>query len=118
MDKIKKRAVIKYLHKKGLTAKQIHKDMQATSGQSILSCTMVEKWAAQFKRGQESIEDDSHNGQPSTSRTQENIKAICYLIIYLRNIIVDELRFSKISARWVLTQLNKNGINSQFFAIV
>ena len=43
MDKIEQRVVIKYLHTKGLTAKQIHDDIEATLRQSAPSYTMVKK---------------------------------------------------------------------------
>ena len=120
MDKIEQLAVIKYLHKKGLMAKQIHEDMEGTLGQSAPSYTIVKKWAAEFKCGWESIKDDPHSGRPSTLTTQEYVEKICDLIIgdrrlkireivetvcipYERaqNIIVNKLGFSKISARWI-----------------
>ena len=77
-------------------------------------------WVAELKRGQESIEDDPCSELPSTSTTQENIEKICDLIIgdrrikirkmaeivgisykQARNIILNELGFSRISARYV-----------------
>ena len=120
MDKFEHRAVIKYLQKKGLTPKQIHEDMQETLGTSAASYAMIKKWVAEFKRGRESIEDDPRNGRPATSTSQENVNKICDMIIEDRrlkireiaetvgisyertqNIIVNELGFSKVSARWV-----------------
>ena len=78
---MERHAVIKYLHKKGLAAKQIHEDMDSTLGQSTPLYTMAKKCAAEFKHVQESIEDDPRSGRPSTLTTQENIKKICDLII-------------------------------------
>lgn len=120
MEKIEQRAVIKYLFKKKLTPKEIHEDMSTTLGESVPSYTTVKKWVAEFKRGRESIEDDPRSGRPMTSTTEENIGKICDLILTDRrltireiadtigisyertqNIIVNELGFSKVSARWV-----------------
>lgn len=120
MDKFEHRAVIKYLHKKGLTPLQIHEDMQETLGTSAPSYAMVKKWAAEFKRGRESIKDDPRSGRPVTATNQETVEKICDMIMEDRrlkvrevaesvgisyeraqNIIVNELGFSKVSARWV-----------------
>ena len=38
--------------------KGVHKDIEATLGEDAPSYTMVNKWAAEFKRGRESLEDD------------------------------------------------------------
>ena len=94
--------------------------MKATLGQSASLYKMVKKWEAEFKRNRESIKDDPRSGRPSTSTTQENIEKIRDLIIEGRrleireiaetlgisyeraqNIILNELGFSKIPARWV-----------------
>jgi len=120
MDKFEHRAVIKYLQKKGLTPKKIHEDMQETLGTSAPSYAMIKKWVAEFKRGRESIEDDPRTGRPATSTSQENVNKICDMIMEDRrlnireiaetvgisyertqNIIVNDLGFSKVSARWV-----------------
>lgn len=120
MEKIEHRAVIKYLHKKGLTPKQIHEDMANTLGTSCPSYTMVKKWAGEFKRGRECIEDDIRSGRPATATTQENIDLIHDMVMAdrrikvreiveavgisyerVQNILTNELGMSKISARWV-----------------
>ena len=51
MDKIRHRAVIRYLGLKGLTPKHVHQDMEATFGEYTSSYRMVQKWAGEFKRG-------------------------------------------------------------------
>ena len=58
MDKIWHRDVIRYLQKKGLTTKEIHPDMVSILGDDALALSTVKKWAAEFKRGRESLEDD------------------------------------------------------------
>ena len=52
MDKIGERAVIQYLHKKGLTPKDIHNDMVATLGKDAPSSyAALKRWVAEFKCG-------------------------------------------------------------------
>ena len=58
MDKIGERAVIQYLHKKGLTPEDIHNDMVARLGKDVPSYATVKRWVAEFKRGRQSLEDD------------------------------------------------------------
>ena len=72
MDKIWHRGVIRYLQKKGLTTKEIHTDMVSTLGDDALALSTVKKWAAKFKRGRESLEDDLRSGHPSIATIQEN----------------------------------------------
>ena len=57
MEKVEVRAVIKYLCKKGMTPKEIREYFMKTLGNESPYCT-VKKWAAEFKRGRESIDDD------------------------------------------------------------
>ena len=57
MDKIWHRGVIKYLQKRGLTPKDIHVDKFATLVDDAPALWTVQKWAAEFKRGRESLED-------------------------------------------------------------
>ena len=51
------RGVIRYLQKKGLTTKEIYTDMVSTLGDNDPALSIV-NWAAEFKRGRESLEDD------------------------------------------------------------
>ena len=120
MDKIWYRGVIRYLQKKGITTKEIHTDMFSTLGDDAPALSTVKKWAAEFKRGRESLEDDPRSGRPSTATTQENIDRIHQMIMNDRrltishlanvisisrerveNILRNELDMSKVSARLV-----------------
>jgi transposase len=53
MEKMEIRAVIKYLCKKGMSPKEIHKDFMDALRKVCPSYSTVKKWAAEFKRGRE-----------------------------------------------------------------
>ena len=80
----------------------------------------MKKWAAEFKRGKESLEDDPRSGCPSPASTQENIDCIHQMVMNDRrltishladvisishkrveNIFHNKLGMSKILAQWV-----------------
>ena len=73
MDKIGERAVIQYLHKKGLAPKDIHTDMVATLGEDAPSYATIKRWVAEFKRGRQSLEDAPCPGRPVTVATPEMV---------------------------------------------
>ena len=52
--------VIRYLGLEGLTPKEIHEDMVVTLGENAPSYSMD----AEFKRGSDSLEDDSSRRRP------------------------------------------------------
>ena len=58
MDKIQYRAVIKFFVKEGLTPNEIHSKFIKVYGDSSPSFSTIKKWAAEFKRGRTSLEDD------------------------------------------------------------
>ena len=68
IDKIRHRAVIRYLGFKGLTPKQVHQDMEVTLGEDATSYSMVKKLAGEFKRGWESLKNDPHPGRPHNAQ--------------------------------------------------
>ena len=75
------RAVIKYLCKKGNTPKEIHEDFMKTFGNESPSYSTVKKWAAEFKRGSESVEDDARSGRPIDATTDENVEIVHNLVM-------------------------------------
>ena len=120
MDKIGERAVIQYLHEKGLTPKDIHNDMVATLGKDAPSYATVKRWMAEFKRGRQSLEDDPRPGRPVTVATPEMVNKVHDIVTTDRrvteryiactvgispervhSILTEDLEMRKLSARWV-----------------
>jgi hypothetical protein len=66
--KVEIRAVIRYLCKKGMFPKEIYEDLMDTLGKESPSYSTVKIWAAEFKRGRESIGDDERSGRSKEGR--------------------------------------------------
>jgi len=76
MDKIECRAVIKFFVKEGLTPKEFHSKFINVYGDSSPSFSTIKKWAAEFKRGRTSLEDDPREGRPKSATTPEIIEQV------------------------------------------
>jgi histone-lysine N-methyltransferase SETMAR len=76
MDKIEYRAVIKFLVKEGLTPNEIHSKFIKVYGDSSPSFSTIKKWAAEFKRGLTSLEDDPREGHLKRATTPEIIEQV------------------------------------------
>ena len=75
------RAIIFFLHKKGLSGAAILQDLQDRA----VSKANVYNWIEHFKSGRESLEDYSRTGRPTTSTTHEIIhraRDLLDLLIY------------------------------------
>ena len=120
MDKIGERAVIQYLHKKVLTPKDIHNDMEATIGKDAPSYATVKRWMTEFKRGRQSLEDDPRPERPVTVATPEMFNKVHDIVMTDRrvteryiastvgisqervhSILTMDLEMRKLSTRWV-----------------
>ena len=72
IDKVEVRGVIKYFCKKGIPQKEIHDDFIKTIGDESPSYSTVKKWAAEFRRGRESV--GIMNGPGELKRLLQTIK--------------------------------------------
>lgn len=125
MDKLKYRAVIEFLVLDGMNATQIFEKMRSVYGDISPAFSTVAKWAAEFKRGRTSLEDDPRSGRPETSITQENVMKVYDMwlddrrlkvhdvaealrISYgsAQQILVENLNMTKVSSRWVPRMLS------------
>lgn len=129
MEKIEHRAVIKFLTREGVHFTEITKRMKAVYKEASPSESTVRRWANEFKRGRESLEDDARSGRPETALNSENVAKVEKLVLEdrritvktlasavkideksVRSILHDRLRMNKVSSRWVprmLTTLHK-----------
>ena len=120
MSDIEHRAVIKFFTRKGLNAVEIHNELDSVYRDSAPSYRTVAKLVAEFKDPERDFEDAPRSGRPSTTFTDENIRAIERIVMYDRqisvrrvanelgisksmvhNIMNTHLRMRKVYTRWV-----------------
>ena len=127
MDTFELRAVIKYFCKKGLSMKEIHGDVIITLGDKSPLYSIVKKWAAEFRRGRESMENYEWSGCPKEATTDVNVELVHSWIMCdrtrsmhdisktykykswgsVQSILTNSLGMSKVSARWIPKMLTK-----------
>jgi histone-lysine N-methyltransferase SETMAR len=107
-----------------MSPKEIHEDFMDTLGKESPSYSTLKKWAAEFKRGRESIGDDERPGRPKDATNDETAEAVHDLVMCDRRrdlrsiarevgisfgsvqaILTDVYGMSKVSTRWVPRQL-------------
>jgi transposase len=76
MEKNEYRAVIKFFVKEGLTPNETHSKFIDVYGDSSASFSSIKKWAAEFKCGRTSLEDDPREGRPKSATTPEFIEQV------------------------------------------
>jgi hypothetical protein len=80
------RAVIRFLHAKGETAAEIHRQFVSVYGEDVTNRQNVAKWCRGFEAGR----SDVHNGRPSVV-TDEVIQKIDGNLHADRRLTIDEL---------------------------
>jgi transposase len=91
MDKIEYRAVIKFFGKEGFTPNEIHLKFIKVYGDSYPSFSTIQKWAAEFKRGCTSLEDDPREGCSKSATTPEIIEQVHDMVLDNRRMKVCEI---------------------------
>jgi histone-lysine N-methyltransferase SETMAR len=121
MDKIEYCAVIKFFVKEGLTPKEIHLKFIKVYGDSSPSFSTIKKWAAKFKHGRTSLEDDLYEECPKSATIPKIIEQVYKMVLDDKHmkvrkitetigiskervgyILHEELDMKKLCARWVL----------------
>jgi transposase len=120
MDKIEYRAVIKFFVKEGLTPNEIYLKFIKVYGDPFPSFSTIKKWAARFKRGCTSLEDDPREGYPKSATPPEIIEQVHDMVLDERRmkvrgiaetigiskervgyILHEELDVKKLCAKWL-----------------
>ena len=70
-----------YFCKKGIPPKEIHDDFMETLGKESPSYSTVKRWAAEFKRRREIVEDDGRSGRSKDANADENVKVVHTLVM-------------------------------------
>jgi ribulose 1,5-bisphosphate carboxylase large subunit-like protein len=79
-------------------------------GEHYLSETVVFEWHSCFKAGWVSVDDDERSGQPSTSKTTENVDKIQELIHKDRRRTIYELAYT-IGIGYGVCQILRENLN-------
>jgi histone-lysine N-methyltransferase SETMAR len=117
---VAQRIIIKFLTKEGVIPSAIFTRLQAQFGDECLLQPRVFSWAKSFREGRDHVEIEPHARRPRTFVNPENVLKIGELFRANRRITVlellqevgisvgsveeslhDELKVSKVSARWV-----------------
>jgi transposase len=106
MDKIEYRAVIKLFVKEGLMPNEIHSKFIKVYGDSSPSFSTIKKWAAEFKRGRTTLEDDPREGRPKSATTPEIIEQVHDMVLDDRRMkvraIIETIGISKERVEYIL----------------
>jgi histone-lysine N-methyltransferase SETMAR len=81
IDKIEYRAVTKLFVKEGLKPNNIHPNFIKVYGDCSSSFSTIKKWAAEFKRGRTSLEDDPREGRPKSATTPAIIEQVHDMVL-------------------------------------
>jgi transposase len=83
--------VIKFFVKEGLTPNEIHSNLIKVYGDSSPSFSTIKKWAAGYKRGCTSLENDPREGRPKSATTPQIIEQVHDMVLDLRRKKVREI---------------------------
>lgn len=105
MEKIEYRAYIKTRALLGTQATDIHKELVVVWGDNAPSYSTVAMWAARYKSGRETLEDDPRSGRPITEFTTANIERVKQLLDEDPHATYDEMEVETSLSRWTLHEI-------------
>jgi len=79
-QKFEQRCAIKFCVKRGESATVSYEKLQTAYGEHSLSRAQVFRWHKSFLEGREQVEDESHAGRPSTSKTDDSVERVRSLV--------------------------------------
>lgn len=114
------RSVIRFLNAKGQNAADIHRELCAIYGPTVMSEGKVRQWCREFREGRSNVHDDERSGRPSVQtddlveRVNEKVRSNRRFTITelakkfpevfaktVHRIVTDKLGYHKLCARWV-----------------
>mgnify|MGYP003623263763 CR=1 FL=1 len=121
------RVIIRFLHLRGVTPIEIHRQLSETCGDGVMNVKNVRSWVRQFKEGRTSCDNEPKQPRPRTSRSAANIERVEKLVLEDRRVSVksiaskvgisvgsvhtimhDDLKMRKVSSRWVPRMLTED----------
>lgn len=118
------RAVIRFFWAKGLKPSLILAEMQPVYGKKCFTRSAIERWCDKYSRGRESLIDKKRPGRKVVATNNGNVNkidafirsdrrvSISDIVLFtgisrgsVHKVVQDNLKFRKVSARWVPRQL-------------
>ena len=90
-SKVEYRAVIRYLHFKGKTGKDIRAELVDVYGSSAPSNSQVKFLVGEFQRGRKSLDDEARSGRPVETTYEEMCNKVRDLVYSDKRIQVEEI---------------------------
>ena len=107
MVTVEVKAVVKYFCKKGMSSTEIHYHFITckTLWDDAPSYSTVKKWAAEFKRWRESVENYVWSGSPKEATTDTNVELVDILIMLIREeaCVIQLDKYAKVSGQFSLS---------------
>ncbi|PNF43060.1 hypothetical protein B7P43_G04742 [Cryptotermes secundus] len=114
------RVIIRFLHLRGATPIEIHRQLSETCGDGVMNVKNVRSWVRQFKEGRTSCDNEPKQSRPRTSRSDNMVERVEKVVLEDRRLSVEniaskvgisvgsvhkilheDLRMRKVSSRWV-----------------